>query len=488
MQINDNETLIKILDCSFSTPPRPTISDAAIKLIKSLLKKDPSSRLSVAQVLHDSWFNPPNEPIITQRTKGTISSTNETICTPSDSTGQSSDLTVSKENISPERNFNNNNTNSSNNNNDSSIDASVSNTSQPRQESHNATSNSSSVSNLTIHSFRSKSPSSVNEVHDRVIAEMISQKMCQSKEKIERAIRLTRGDSAYVSSSSPCHRSPFSSSSPLPVVGESVPLNLTNSSFYDQSVNASAGDSSEVDFSYPHCNDSYIMATYNLLKDKFMREIQGIPLQATVLQEIKSGPKRGHTLPGPRKRGPGVSQAPRIGRPNANCAGKVSLDESSLRQKLQEEETQRSGNDIVPEDECVTLPLQRKCSIVSEEGSCELSGRLSDTGSDLHVLLVTSDERKVSSVPPIANKVDIVITGISTSDCPDDGEDEQVGKTGDVTISNAHETDSPTDLAAEVDLAYATDCRLPESYCDEQARDQQQGKSSKEIIYNNINN
>lgn len=478
MQINDNETLIKILDCCFSTPSRPTISDAAIKLIRSLLKKDPSSRLSVSQVLADSWFNPVEGANTQQRAKGSISSpSTETHRTPSDSNDHSNDFTsVSKANISPERNFNNNNTSNNNNNGSSSFDANVPNNGQGQEL---PTTNSSSVtSSLTIHSFRSKSPSSVNEVHDRVIAEMISQKMCPSRERIERAIRLARVSSAvYVASSSPSHRSPFTSSSPLPVVGESVPLTLSSSSPNDQSCNPAAGDSnvtSEVDFSLPHCSDSYIMATYNLLKDKIMREIQGIPLQAATLQEVKSGPKRGHSLPGPRKRGPGVSQAPRFGRPNATT-GKVGLDESSLRQKLQEEESLR-GNDIVPEDECVPLPLQRKCSIVSEEGSCELSGRLSDTGSDLHVLLVSSDDRKVSSVPPIANKVDIVITDISTLDCPDGSGNDGTKSFGESDLcGNLRESDSPTDLAAEVDLNYPSDGVniLPGNDCDELKKDQQ---------------
>ena len=493
MQINDNETLIKILDCSFTTPPRPSISNVAIKLIKSLLRRDPSSRLSVSRVLDDSWFNgqqyDSTQTTVAEREGNTCSLSSDNSKTVS--SGRCSELmSPSKENISTRENSQTDikETKRSINNGSSSVDSPVSTCPEQGQAAHiNA-----SICRSTIHSFRSKSPSSVNEVHDRVIAEMITQKMCPSRECIERAIRLARGNATvYVTSSSPSHRSPCKSVSPPAALGElaSVSVNDVPSSCNDQQQhNLHAGDSvvptTEVDLSFPHCNDSYIMATYNLLKDKIMREIQGIPLQLAA-QEFKSGPKRGHSLPGPRKRGPGVSQAPRFGRPNASsslscasssssCQGKgLSLDEPSLRAKLQEEESLRAG-DFVPEDECVTLPLQRKCSIVSEEGSCELSGRLSDTGSDVHVLLVTSDDRKVSSVPIIANKVGIVITDISASECLEGDQTftQQTVKSSSSDHYQSSHSDSPIDLATEVDLNYSSERRLPVDDCDALSNEQ----------------
>lgn len=73
MQFNDNETLIKyvcstsqgtllksticrILDCSFTTPERPTINQASIDLIKGLLKKDPESRLTIDEIINHPWM------------------------------------------------------------------------------------------------------------------------------------------------------------------------------------------------------------------------------------------------------------------------------------------------------------------------------------------------------------------------------------------------------------------------------------------------
>ncbi|KAH9516480.1 hypothetical protein DERF_007215 [Dermatophagoides farinae] len=57
MQFNDNETLIKILDCSFTTPEKSSVSESSIGLIRSLLKKDPNMRLSINEILNHPWLN-----------------------------------------------------------------------------------------------------------------------------------------------------------------------------------------------------------------------------------------------------------------------------------------------------------------------------------------------------------------------------------------------------------------------------------------------
>lgn len=56
MQMNDSETLIKILDCSFNTPQRPNVNEHSIDLIRSLLKKEPKSRLTIKQILEHPWL------------------------------------------------------------------------------------------------------------------------------------------------------------------------------------------------------------------------------------------------------------------------------------------------------------------------------------------------------------------------------------------------------------------------------------------------
>uniref|UniRef100_A0A6G1SMT6 non-specific serine/threonine protein kinase n=1 Tax=Aceria tosichella TaxID=561515 RepID=A0A6G1SMT6_9ACAR len=57
MQINDNETLTKILDCSFATPARDNIDFNAIDLVRSLIKRNPDTRLPIDAILKHKWFS-----------------------------------------------------------------------------------------------------------------------------------------------------------------------------------------------------------------------------------------------------------------------------------------------------------------------------------------------------------------------------------------------------------------------------------------------
>lgn len=57
MQINDNETLTKILDCSFATPERDNVDFNAVELVRSLIMRDPDTRLSIDAILRHKWFS-----------------------------------------------------------------------------------------------------------------------------------------------------------------------------------------------------------------------------------------------------------------------------------------------------------------------------------------------------------------------------------------------------------------------------------------------
>ncbi|UXI16995.1 Kaptin [Sarcoptes scabiei] len=61
MQFNDNETLIRILDCSFAIPEKSSVSEISRNLIFNLLKKDPNERLSIEQILNHRWLKETNE-------------------------------------------------------------------------------------------------------------------------------------------------------------------------------------------------------------------------------------------------------------------------------------------------------------------------------------------------------------------------------------------------------------------------------------------
>lgn len=56
MQINDNETLTKILDCSFATPNRANVDYVAVELLRSLIKRNPDTRLPIDAIIEHQWF------------------------------------------------------------------------------------------------------------------------------------------------------------------------------------------------------------------------------------------------------------------------------------------------------------------------------------------------------------------------------------------------------------------------------------------------
>lgn len=63
MQINDNETLTKILDCSFATPTRDNVDTNAIELLRSLIKRKPEARLNIESILRHKWFSGLPKPL-----------------------------------------------------------------------------------------------------------------------------------------------------------------------------------------------------------------------------------------------------------------------------------------------------------------------------------------------------------------------------------------------------------------------------------------
>jgi hypothetical protein len=279
----------------------------------------------------------------------------------------------------------------------------------------------------------------VNDVHDRVIREMIAHKKELTKERVERALRLARRPS-----------------SSLPAVVESAPLVLDPTTVKVGNVRIDD-------------DDSYITATYNLLKDKILKELQGIPISSSNTHEIasKSHQKKGHVLQG-RRRGAGVSQAPRFGRPGRP------LDDISLKKQLLEE--QESSTVVSEEEQDFRLPLQRKCSIVSEEGSCELSGRLSETGSDIlsHTILLGD------GVEPIIQRRSIPIVDIVITD--HDHEEGSADVTADVMDGTCHPKDEVVeDLSQEVDLRTCTEDRFEEGAEEEEDEFDAQASKDRDI-------
>ena len=132
------------------------------------------------------------------------------------------------------------------------------------------------------------------------------------------------------------------------------------------------------------------------------------------------------------------------------------LDEISLQQKLQESVPSPSDSMAEELDDGFVLPLQRKCSIVSEEGSvCELSGRLSHSGSDVHTFLIGDGKEPVVVKGP---SVDIVITDFS-DDTQLSAEDESdvVDTTVRIDLDATVRIDLDTTVRTDLDATVRTD-------------------------------
>lgn len=217
--------------------------------------------------------------------------------------------------------------------------------------------------------------------------------MCLSRDQVERALKVS-GDSSNVNRSA---SSVEVGTDATPVIGD---------------IESTTGSG----------NDNYITATYNLLKDKLLREIQGISSNNSNVHEIRNlHHKRGNQL---RQRKQLVQQPPRFRpsfapsfTPMASTAARISTsDEPALVANTLVNQVE------IMEEEHFNLPLQRKCSIVSEEGSCagaELSGHNSETGgSDVHTFLVGDDDG--ITVRRSHPSVNIVVTDYSADDLKND--------------------------------------------------------------------
>ena len=344
MQMNDSETLIKILDCSFSTPQRPNVNENSIQLIRSLLRKDPKSRLTIKQILEHDWLKEEKSPV------------NDTIVQ------QTIQLNQQQEH---------------------------------RDENKENRLNESTVLDEEMIELRKKL-SSVESydksryfdetLHENVIEQMLTKGMCNSKEQVENAIKSSRK---------------IANASKSEIVKKIIPnQDELNDQINQQDEDKNSRDCYNTDnklinqhleensnlLAKEDTEKAYLTATYNLMKDKIYREQQGINLtnqvQNKLLHHKKILPTR------PRKsiiKQPqfGLSSSSSSSRPDS--AGSCELNETN---QIAEEQQNQKFSELVKdcaglisnlkaaelpvyeEDNGFMLPLARKCSIVSEEGSC----------------------------------------------------------------------------------------------------------------------
>lgn len=300
MQINDSETLCRILDCTFSTPPRPSISEEVIDLIKALLQRDPNTRLTIQQVLAHPWL-------------------------------QSEDVEFSDDkSVSPK-------------------------------------------SNLLAKAGKTN-------LHDSIIEQMLSRGM-GTRDNIEKALKENTEKS--------------------------------NSEFEEimTNVNGNLPDDNITHTSHKH----YIKATYNLLRDKFIREHNVSSSNGKSTSPI-SHHKR--VLPPKPRKHLFQQQKARMEQPLPEV-------EDEGKEKENNSDNIRSLNQVEimhEEDNGVVLPLARKCSIVSEESSCAADSDLSCY--DLPTRICHDDS--------ISNRafVNIIVTDCSEIEESDGPEEQDSSVTG----------------------------------------------------------
>ena len=320
----------RILDCTFSTPPRPSISQAAIDLIKSLLKRDPTSRLEIEQILVHPWFE------------------------------------VNDENGSDYENREN-------------LDQI-------------------SKSPLACKTIKSS-------VHDKVIDQMISKGLGTSRDHIEKALERARGFDAGNRTYSP-------------------------TALAENSVNGERGHSNiERGHSNIHHHEHYIKATYHLLKDKLSRETGPTFMSnSNNINFNQTGQLQGKRVLPLRPRKSLLQQQ----RTKAEKDSILELDNGEEQYGKSFTKSDVHQLEIPIEDDAgVILPLNRKCSIVSEEGSCAAEGTGSDASGYEGPIRIYQDDFEINRP-----SVNIVVTDCSEINECDESEEELSLKMNDNDLAN----------------------------------------------------
>ncbi|XP_054164751.1 uncharacterized protein LOC128962404 [Oppia nitens] len=317
MQINDSETLCRILDCNFSTPVRPYISESAIELIKSLLKRDPDNRLTIEEIVTHPWLNDSDEFSF-------------------DDIKYLSKLPIVPKNVK-------------------------------------------------------------NSVHNRVIDQMVTKGVGNSKEHIEKVLEN--------------------------VLLEDQP----NNSLKDKTNGGCDSVNTQSGVNHEH----YIKATYQLLKDKSMREFHGLHQNNNSVNQNTSGHLTKRLLPL---------------KPRKHLIQQISKNTKPFQEEESEDDNPISFSaginqlDLPNDDGSgLVLPLQRKCSIVSEEGSCAAEG------SDLSSFEGPINDRiSLNEHKPVLPTINIVVTDCSQADESQTDEDEvlnsELGQIGDINMESTVNT------------------------------------------------
>ena len=317
MQFNDNETLIKILDCSFTTPERATVSQSSISLINGLLKKEPEKRLTVEQILKHPWLQ------------------------------ESAELNI--------------------------VDI----------DSPEAPSATTATAPATPVATELKN----EHVQDHIIDQMIDQGIALPKDTIRRILQNEHPPSSAETSGAAATAAQSGQVTKQPETEANHPSRLVN-------------------------DHHYIKATYQLLKDKSLREGKGVEQNLNLNNYNKRGNilKKANYVGGHNNLKHRLNMAERSNAQKANLRllkpHFVSLDVPSVTAANSGNNNNGGGSNG---GNSFALPLARKCSIVSEEGSMGAEQASSVASSYSEPTVEKLSEQPENTHPP----VDIFVTDSS---------------------------------------------------------------------------
>lgn len=392
MQINDNETLTKILDCSFATPPKSNVDNTnVVELLRSLIMRNPESRLTIEAILKHKWFDDIDKPVDPVK--------------PFNYTPK-----IFNNNIN-----NNNNTNSTmnNNDNDSSKDiTSNGNIDNDRCKQSDNTSDRSPPCILGVNI--SEEQDEQNKLHDRVIQDMFKHpRFTNNRAGIELSLRASslshqNFDPRCAKSTDQCiimkkkissglvrlldpqraredsHSDDESGSS----LDQDHSLSMTNIGDQTSVVESNRPSSGEPNSGDVNSSsyDDYVFATYQLTRDRIIRQASGLiePSPSVASPVPEPIPEEGGYCVSNGGYFPYSGCTRRLGASGNGAGGDASSASSTSSDSSR---SLRIGGANSATALAYSLPLARKCSLVNEESGCSSSSELCTTRDDDSILI-----------------------------------------------------------------------------------------------------
>lgn len=388
MQMNDNETLTKILDCSFATPPKSNVDNTnVVELLRSLIMRKPESRLTIEAILKHKWFDDIAKP------DDHVKSLNYP-------------LSIINNNMN---NNDNDITNANNIINNFSNELTINNNIDHNTFSHKAEL-SEKLPNDGGLELLNMEKNEQTKLHERVIQEMYKHPRFTGNEAgIESSLKASslshqNFDPRCTTSPDQCvvmkkkissglvrlldpqraredsHSGDESGSS----LDQDHSLGLNNIGDQTSVVEVSRQNSEEPNnggTTNSSSNDDYVFATYQLTRDRIIRQAHGLiePTPSVASPVPEPIPEEGGYCVGNSGYFPYGISSSRFGATGGSGASETSSASSTSSNSSR---SLRIGGNSSAAALAYSLPLARKCSLVNEESGCSSSSELCTTRED----------------------------------------------------------------------------------------------------------